>query len=312
MGGVGAFVPEHCGKRPRACIQSDADFGSGAGTAERRPAAVRRLAVTLPLGCERTVYGTSGTAAPVGRAGELARIVRSACGRDDPVHGRGAAGATVAARLHRADDDGEPVRLRCIERPEHAPDFTAWVIRGDREMYCTWLSVRSALPVCGGWGPGVLAGAGARRPSVRGHRRARSRIRLARALRRPRPGTRSRTRAARRTRPAHRRPRGGAPAAAVAGRQRAFGRNPPTEPVMDCRPPARLWAARAFQAALLSPDAWRPGVGRRRPLRGAAVCTGRGHWRGEGASLDAEAEVVRIAWRSRDVGGIPAVERRWR
>ena len=56
MGGVGAFVPEHFGKRPRACIQSDADFGSGAGTAERRPAAVRRLAATLSLGCERTAY----------------------------------------------------------------------------------------------------------------------------------------------------------------------------------------------------------------------------------------------------------------
>jgi hypothetical protein len=40
MGGVVAFVPEHCGKRRRACIQSDADFGSGAGSAGRRPAAV--------------------------------------------------------------------------------------------------------------------------------------------------------------------------------------------------------------------------------------------------------------------------------
>ena len=117
MGGVGAFVPEHFGKRPRACIQSDADFGSGAGTAERRPAAGRRLAVTLPLGCERTAYGASGTAAPVGRAGEFGEDRSLACGRDEPVHGRGAAGATVAARLHRADDDGEPVRLRRIERP---------------------------------------------------------------------------------------------------------------------------------------------------------------------------------------------------
>ena len=244
---------------------------------------------------ERTACAAGGTArARASAQASLARIVHSACGRDDPVHGRGPAGASVAARLYRANDDCETARLRRIEQPEHAPDFTAWVIRGDREMYCTWLSVRPAPPGRGGWGPGVLAGAGAHRPVVRGHRRARSRIRLARALRRPRPGTRSRPRAARRTRPAHRRPRGGAPAAAVAGRQRAS--------LMDCRPPARLWAARAFQAALLSPDAWRPGVGRRRPLRGAAVCTGRGHWRGEGASLDAEAEVVRIAWRSRDVG----------
>lgn len=113
MGGVVAFALEHCGEQPWACIRSDADFGSGAGTAERRQAAARRLAVTLPLRlrayclrCER--YRPR----PWGEQARLARIVRSACGRGKPVHGRGAAGATVAARLRRANDDGRSTCLR--------------------------------------------------------------------------------------------------------------------------------------------------------------------------------------------------------
>jgi hypothetical protein len=85
MGGVAAFVPEHCGKRPRACIQSDADFGSGAASAERRPAAARRLAATLPWVRERTAYAVSGTARACASAqASLARIVRSACSRTRP------------------------------------------------------------------------------------------------------------------------------------------------------------------------------------------------------------------------------------
>ena len=50
------------------------------------------------------------------------------------------------ARLHRASDDGEPARVRRVERSEHAPEFTVCVICGDPEMYCTWLSVRPAPP----------------------------------------------------------------------------------------------------------------------------------------------------------------------
>jgi hypothetical protein len=50
MGGVVAFFPGHCGKRLRAKVRSDADFGSGARSADRSPAAARRLAATLPWG----------------------------------------------------------------------------------------------------------------------------------------------------------------------------------------------------------------------------------------------------------------------
>jgi hypothetical protein len=50
MGGAVASVPEHYGKRARATIRSDADFDSGAGSADRSPAAARRLAATLPCG----------------------------------------------------------------------------------------------------------------------------------------------------------------------------------------------------------------------------------------------------------------------
>jgi hypothetical protein len=46
MGRVSAFVLERCGTRERATIRSDADFGSGAGSADSRPAVARRLAVT--------------------------------------------------------------------------------------------------------------------------------------------------------------------------------------------------------------------------------------------------------------------------
>jgi hypothetical protein len=49
-GRVSAFVPEHCEKRARASIRSDADFGSGPGIADRSPAVARRLAVALPWG----------------------------------------------------------------------------------------------------------------------------------------------------------------------------------------------------------------------------------------------------------------------
>jgi len=67
MGRVSAFVPEHCGKRARATIRSDADFGSGPGIADSRPAAVRRLAVTLSWVRERTAYAACGTARALGR-----------------------------------------------------------------------------------------------------------------------------------------------------------------------------------------------------------------------------------------------------
>ena len=105
----------------------------------------------------------------MGEQASLAQMVRSACSRADAVHGRGAAGATVAARLHHAKDDGETARLRRVERREHAPGFTAWVIRADREMYRGWLSVPgpSAPPgagvsVWGFW----LEQAHAERPAV--------------------------------------------------------------------------------------------------------------------------------------------------
>ena len=49
-GRVSAFVPEHCGKRAWASTRSDADFGSGAGSADHRPAATGRLAISLPWG----------------------------------------------------------------------------------------------------------------------------------------------------------------------------------------------------------------------------------------------------------------------
>ena len=54
MGRVSAFVPEHCGKRARASIRSDADFGSGGGSADRRSAAARPSAVALPWVRQRT------------------------------------------------------------------------------------------------------------------------------------------------------------------------------------------------------------------------------------------------------------------
>jgi hypothetical protein len=54
MGRVSAFVPEHCGKRARASIRSDADSGSGAGSADRRSAAARPSAVALPWVRQRT------------------------------------------------------------------------------------------------------------------------------------------------------------------------------------------------------------------------------------------------------------------
>jgi hypothetical protein len=54
MGRVSAFVPERCGKRARASIRSDADFGSGAGSADRRSAAARPSAVALPWVRQRT------------------------------------------------------------------------------------------------------------------------------------------------------------------------------------------------------------------------------------------------------------------
>jgi hypothetical protein len=150
MGGVVASALEHCEMQPWACIRSDADFGSGAGTGERRQAAARRLVVTLPLRlrayclrCER--YRPR----PWGEQASLARIVRSACGRDKPVHGLG---ATIPARLRRASDDRRSTRVRRVERPEHAADFRARVIRGDRDLHRSWLSVPgpSAPPVWGG------------------------------------------------------------------------------------------------------------------------------------------------------------------
>jgi hypothetical protein len=50
MDAVDAFVLERCGKRRRVSSRSDADSGSGAESADHRPAATGRLAITLPWG----------------------------------------------------------------------------------------------------------------------------------------------------------------------------------------------------------------------------------------------------------------------
>ena len=60
---------------------------------------------------ERTACAASGTAgARASGQARLARIVRSVCRRNDPVHRRGVAGATIAARLRGANDYCEPAR----------------------------------------------------------------------------------------------------------------------------------------------------------------------------------------------------------
>ena len=96
-------------------------------------------------------------------------------------------------------------------RHAHGPariGLTAWTICGDRGAYGGWLSARPGAPAArafGGCVGGVVARAGTRRPAARGYRRARSRIRSARAHRRRLPGSQSRRRAARQRRAAGRR-----------------------------------------------------------------------------------------------------------
>ena len=79
MGRVSAFVPEHCGRRARASIRSDADFGSGAGSADRRSAAARPSAVALPWVRQRTamrqVHGPRPRLARGERRPQLCRSV---------------------------------------------------------------------------------------------------------------------------------------------------------------------------------------------------------------------------------------------
>ena len=63
-----------------------------------------------------------------------------------------------------------------------------------------------------------------------------------------------------------------------------------------------------FQATLLALDVWRLGVcltptAASPPQSTPALCD-RGRWPGGVASLDAEAQVARIAWRSRRVGAV--------
>jgi hypothetical protein len=55
-GRVSAFVPWRCGKRAWASIRFDADCGNAQGTADRRTAAARPLAVALPCVSERTPH----------------------------------------------------------------------------------------------------------------------------------------------------------------------------------------------------------------------------------------------------------------
>ena len=108
MGGVGAFVLGHCERRPWACIRSDADVGSGAGTAERRPAAAGRLAITLPLGLGAYCLGCEAARpAPVERAGEPGADRPLGVQPHRPGQRTRSAGAAIVARLHRTNEHHE-------------------------------------------------------------------------------------------------------------------------------------------------------------------------------------------------------------
>ncbi len=110
--GVAAFVPEHCGKRARATIRSDADFGSGPGSADRRPTAGRRLAVSLSWVRERTAYAASGTArAPCEREARLGEDRRSGCSRTRS-RPRTPSGSSAHSCLSRPNSRSTAPRLR--------------------------------------------------------------------------------------------------------------------------------------------------------------------------------------------------------
>src|SRR5450755_4693313 len=110
----------------------------------------------------------------------------------------------------------------------HAPDFTAWVIRGDREMYCSWLSVRPAPPGRGGYVRGFwLEQAHADQPPVVIDALDRVAVQLELG-----DDGGWEVNPAGLQRPAGRRPRAVAPAAVVAGRQRASSTD--WSPPADC------------------------------------------------------------------------------
>ena len=120
MGRVSAFVPEHCGTRARASIRSDADFGSGLGSADRRSAAARPSAVALPWVRQRTAMRQVARPAPSPRKRDRRLGQDRHVGmKPDPIQPKNRRPARSARGCSHDDRDHHALQR---DRPRQRPD----------------------------------------------------------------------------------------------------------------------------------------------------------------------------------------------